>query len=66
MYEFNLPNGWWITLSNARAYSANMDLYEGRGVPPDQEVSYTVQDFEARQDPLITQAVKYLQADIPK
>lgn len=39
MLDFQLPNGWVVTLSNETYTAADGELYEGRGVPPDVEVS---------------------------
>ena len=61
MYEFNLPNNWWISLSNQRIYSPDMKLYEGVGVPVDIEVMNTLADLETRKDPLVIEALNYFE-----
>lgn len=60
MYEFNLPNGWWVSLSNTRTYSADMKLYEGTGIPVDYEVLNTKDDLKTGRDPVVVKALELL------
>ena len=62
MYEFNLPNGWWVSLSNSRTYSADMKLYEGTGIPVDHEVLNSIEDLNTGRDPVIIKALEILNA----
>ncbi len=61
MYEFNLPNGWWVSLSNSRTYSADMELYEGTGIPVDYEVLNSKKDLKTGKDPVILKALEILE-----
>jgi len=58
--ESKLPNGWKYTLSYQKYYSADMQCFEGKGVPVDIEVLNTKADIDAGVDPLIIAALKNL------
>ncbi len=60
MYEFNLPNGWWVSLSNSRTYSADMKLYEGTGIPVNHKVLNSKEDIKKGKDHVILKALKIL------
>ncbi len=60
MYEFNLPNGWWVSLSNTRTYAADMELYEGIGIPVDHEVLNSTEDLRTGIDPVVAKALELL------
>ena len=64
MYEFNLPNNWWVSLSNQRIYSADMEVYEDVGIPVDIEVMNSLVDLENRQDPLVIEALNQLNKNV--
>ncbi len=47
MYEFNLPNGWWVSLSHQQYFSTKMINYEGKGITPDFKVlNYKKDEFD--------------------
>ena len=60
MYGFTLPNGWLVSLSNQRYYSADMKCYEGIGTPVDIHVRNTKNDLIKMSDPLVTKAMEVL------
>lgn len=55
-----LPNGWDYCLSYQVYYSADMQCFEGKGVPVDIEVFNTKQDLKDGVDPLIVKALDVL------
>ena len=57
-----LPNGWEYSLSYQVYFSADMVCYEGKGVPVDIELFNKKSDIENGIDPLITRALKILDA----
>ena len=57
MYGFQLPNGFFVSLSNERYYSANMTCYEGIGVPVDYLVKNTSKDLLNQIDPVLIKAL---------
>lgn len=57
-----LPNGWEYCLSYQVYLSADMECFEGEGVPVDIELRNTKADIENGVDPLITRAVELLRA----
>jgi C-terminal processing protease CtpA/Prc len=60
--EKKLPNGWKYSLSYQVYFSADMVCYEGKGVPVDVELFNKKTDLENGVDPLITRALKILEA----
>ena len=60
--EKKLPNGWKYWLSYQVYFSAAMVCYEGKGVPVDIELFNKKSDLENGIDPLITRAIKILEA----
>ena len=60
MYEFNLPNGWWVSLSNSRTLSADSTLYEGIGIPPEIVILNSKNDLVANRDPMLVKALEIL------
>lgn len=60
MYEFNLPNEWWCSLSNSRTLSPDQQLYEGTGIPPDIIVQNTRKDLASQSDPVVMKALEIL------
>ena len=60
--EKKLPNGWKYSLSYQVYFSADMVCYEGKGVPVDVELFNKRSDLENGIDPLITGALKVLEA----
>ncbi len=55
-----LPNGWKYCLSYQKYLSADMECYEGKGVPVDIELFNKKADIEHGVDPLITRALEVL------
>jgi carboxyl-terminal processing protease len=55
-----LPNGWKYSLSYQIYYSADMECFEGRGVPVDIELLNKRADIESGVDPLIVKALEVL------
>jgi carboxyl-terminal processing protease len=55
-----LPNGWNYCLSYQKYLSADMECYEGKGVPVDIELFNKKADIEHGVDPLITRALEVL------
>lgn len=60
--EKKLPNGWEYCLSYQVYLSADLECFEGRGVPPDVELLNTRADIASGVDPLITRALEVLKA----
>ncbi len=60
MYGFELPNGWLVSLSNQRYYSADMKSYEGIGTPVDIQVRNTKNDLIEMSDPFVIKAMEVL------
>lgn len=60
MYGFELPNGWLVSLSNQRYYSADMKCYEGIGTPVDFQVRNTKNDLIEMSDPVVIKAMEVL------
>jgi carboxyl-terminal processing protease len=58
MYGFQLPNGFFVSLSNERYYSADMVCYEGIGMPVDHLVKNTRQDLLSLADPVLMKALE--------
>lgn len=52
-----LSNGWRISYSNKRTYSRDMELYEGKGIPPDVYVEST----NTMKDQVILKAIELMQ-----
>jgi carboxyl-terminal processing protease len=61
MYGFQLPNGWYASLSNERYYSGEMKCYEGVGVPVNVEIRNTKDDLMKRKDPVLEHVVNSLE-----
>lgn len=62
--EKRLPNGWRYCLSYQKYYSADMECYEGKGVPVDIKLFNKKADINNGCDPLITRALKVLKSGI--
>lgn len=58
MYGFQLPNGWFASLSNERYSSPDMQCYEGKGVPVDVEIKNTRNDLVTLDDPVLDYVLK--------
>ena len=58
--EKTLPNGWEYFLSYQVYLSADLECFEGRGVPPDIELRNKRADVATGVDPLITRALEVL------
>lgn len=65
--ERTLPNGWDYRLSYQEYLSADMQCFEGKGVPADIELLNTKADLENGVDPLVTRALELIAAksDVP-
>ncbi|MGE5353751.1 MAG: S41 family peptidase [Acidobacteriota bacterium] len=55
-----LPNGWNYRLSRWIQYTADMEVFEGKGLAPKIPVSITQADFNAEKDKILEYAVSYL------
>lgn len=55
-----LPNGWSYRLSRWIQYTADKEVFEGRGLPPKIPVSISEADFNAGKDAILEYAVSYL------
>lgn len=55
-----LPNGWKVTLSNQRYFSASNKNYEGVGTPVDIEVKDTFESIQKKEDLVLLTALKFL------
>lgn len=60
MYGFTLPNGWLVSLSNQRYYTAKMESYEDIGTPVDFHAKNTKCDLIEMEDPVVTRAIEVL------
>ncbi len=60
MYGFKLPNGWLVSLSNEKYFSAKGVCYEGIGTPVDFHVRNTKCDLIKMEDPVVTKAMEVL------
>lgn len=60
LYEKKLPNGWKVTLSNQRYFSADDENYEGLGVPVDILAENTILDIEKNRDSVLLKALEFL------
>ncbi len=63
LYEKKLPNGWKVTLSNQRYFSADKMNYEGLGTPVDILAKNTIIDIEKNSDSVLLEALKFLSQD---
>lgn len=61
-----LPNGWEYCLSYQVYYSANMECFEGTGIPVDIEVHNSLKDIKDGVDPLIVRALSHLTNDMAR
>ena len=52
-----LPNGWIFSLSHQKRLTADGQLYEGRGLPPDIEAPFKPTDFLRNRDPILETAL---------
>jgi hypothetical protein len=55
-----LPNGWKLTLSNQRYFSASNKNYEGYGTPVDIEVKDTFENIQKKEDAVLLRALEFL------
>lgn len=55
-----LPNGWKLTLSNQRYFSASKKNYEGFGTPVDIEVKDTFENMQKKEDAVLLKALEFL------
>ncbi|PZD95253.1 hypothetical protein DNH61_11885 [Paenibacillus sambharensis] len=55
-----LPNQWIVTLSGEKYTDARGNIYEGAGMPPDEEVIYTEEDLDSERDPVMAKALELL------
>jgi C-terminal processing protease CtpA/Prc len=53
-----LPNGWQFTMSNEVYTSADGDIYEKVGNPPDIEIPLDVASFQAGKDTMLDAALE--------
>jgi len=60
LYEKKLHNGWKVTLSNQRYFSADEENYEGLGVPVDILAENTILDIEKNRDSVLLKALDFL------
>lgn len=60
LYEKKLPNGWMVTLSNQRYFSADKVNYEGLGTPVDILAKNTILDIENSKDSVLLRALGFL------
>jgi hypothetical protein len=60
LYEKKLPNGWMVSLSNQRYFSADKVNYEGLGTPVDILAKNTILDIENNRDSVLLKAIKFL------
>jgi len=60
LYEKKLPNGWIVTLSNQRYFSADNVNYEGLGTPIDILAKNTILDIEENRDSVLLTALEFL------
>ena len=59
--SYTLPNsGLEIRLSSMASFRANGDRYDGKGVAPDIEAPYTLQDLTGKKDTLLERAIQRL------
>ena len=55
-----LPNGWTYRLTTTLTSDKDRVSYEGRGIPPDQVVLFSVEDLENGIDPQLERAIELL------
>ena len=60
LYEKKLPNGWKVTLSNQRYFSADKVNYTGLGTPVDILAENTILDIEENRDSVLLKALDFL------
>ena len=60
--EKKLSNGWKYTLSYQKYFSADMECFEGKGIPVDIELLNKKRDIESGVDPLIVRALELLKS----
>ncbi len=65
MFDAELPNGWELTLSDQKYFSAKGVCYERYGVPVDHKVLNTKADLRSKTDSVITVALDLLAKTVP-
>ncbi len=57
---FVLPNGWGLGLSNQTYLTVAGELFEGAGIPPDVQMDYETEAYQAGDDPVLAAAFEYI------
>jgi len=59
--SLQLPNGWSYRVSRWIQYTADKQIFEGKGIAPDLQVTITTKDSLAGRDVILEKAIDFLQ-----